>query len=250
LRFGRYSIGDYGRHGHDLSAAMVFAESSNIGTAQIGLRSGAQRQEAFLTKLGLLSPLKTEVPEMASPLRPRQWGEVETATVSYGHGISVNPLTFVAAAASVVNGGTKVTPSFLKDPAIDSGQRVISQEASLTMRALMRLVVTEGTGKFADVPGYFVGGKTGTAEKPTAHGYSSRLQITSFAGIFPSQDPRYLVFTMFDEPHGNAQSHGFATAGWTAAPATGHVIARIAPMLDVPLQVDARLSAENAQGAP
>jgi cell division protein FtsI (penicillin-binding protein 3) len=249
LRFGRYSIGDYGRHGHDLSAAYVFAESSNIGTAQIGLRSGAERQQAFLQKLGLLSPLRTEVPEMASPLYPRRWNEIETATISYGHGISVNPLSFVAAAASVTNGGTKLTPSFLKDPEVAPGERVISEDASLTMRALLRLAVTDGTGGFADVPGYFVGGKTGTAEKPTARGYSSRLQITSFAGIFPAQDPKYLVFTMFDEPIGNAQSHGFATAGWTAAPATGRVIARIAPLLGVPYETEEPESAYLAVSA-
>jgi cell division protein FtsI (penicillin-binding protein 3) len=238
LRFGRYSIGDYGSHGHDLSAALVFAESSNIGTAQIGLRSGAERQRAFLTKLGLLSPLRTEVPEMASPLTPQRWGEIETATISYGHGVSVNPLSFAAAAASTMNGGLRLTPSFLKDPESAPGQRVVSEEASLAMRALMRLAVTDGTGGFADVPGYFVGGKTGTAEKPNGRGYSNRLQITSFAGIFPAQEPRYLVFTMFDEPIGNAESHGFATAGWTAAPAAGRVIARIAPLLGVPIETE------------
>jgi cell division protein FtsI (penicillin-binding protein 3) len=193
--------------------------------------------------------LRTEVPEMASPLYPRRWNEIETATISYGHGISVNPLSFVAAAASVTNGGTKLTPSFLKDPEVAPGERVISEDASLTMRALLRLAVTDGTGGFADVPGYFVGGKTGTAEKPTARGYSSRLQITSFAGIFPAQDPKYLVFTMFDEPIGNAQSHGFATAGWTAAPATGRVIARIAPLLGVPYETEEPESAYLAVSA-
>ncbi len=250
LRFGRYSIGDYGEHGHDLSAELVFAESSNIGTAQIGLRSGAERQRAFLDTLGLLSPLKTEIPEMASPLTPRQWGEIETATVSYGHGISVNPLSFVAAAASTVNGGTMVTPTFLKSSETQHGERVLSERASQIMRYLMRLAVTDGTGGKADVPGYAVGGKTGTAEKATARGYSRNLQITSFAGIFPSQDPRYLVFTMFDEPKGNKESFGFATAGWTAAPATGRVIARIAPLLGVSIDLAALTPAETALATP
>ena len=250
LRFGRYSIGDYGRHGHDLSAAMVFAESSNIGTAQIGLRIGAERQRAFLTKLGLMQSLETEIPEIAAPLIPRQWNEIETATISYGHGISISPLSFVAAAAAIANGGTKISPTFVKTSRVQSGERILSASASQTMRALLRLAVTEGTGGKADVPGYSVGGKTGTAEKPTARGYSQHLQITSFAGIFPSGDPRYLVFTMFDEPIGNKESFGFATAGWTAAPTTGRVIAHIAPILGVPANLEYLAPAALASATP
>ncbi len=255
LRFGRYSIGDYGRHGHDLSAALVFAESSNIGTAQIGLRIGAERQRLFFSKLGLLTPLQSEIPEMAAPLVPSRWNEVETATISYGHGISVNPLSFAAAAASIANGGIKISPTFLKDLGADQsnvarGERIMSVRASQTMRALLRIAVTEGTGSKAEVPGYSVGGKTGTAEKPTGSGYSQRLQITSFAAIFPSGDPKYLVFTMFDEPVGNEESFGFATAGWTAAPAAGQVIAHIAPILGVPVSLESFAPAEIASASP
>jgi cell division protein FtsI (penicillin-binding protein 3) len=234
LKFGRYSIGDYDDHGHALPAAMVLAESSNIGTAKIGLRAGPERQKAFLTRLGLLSPLKTEVPEMALPLVPRQWGQIETATISFGHGISVNPLAFTAAAASIVNGGTKVTPTFLVSDAVQQGERVVSKETSVTMRKLLRLAVTDGTGSKANIEGYDIGGKTGTAEKPVGRSYSRNRQITSFVGIFPSSDPKFLVFALFDEPKGNKESFGFATAGWTAAPAVGRVIARIAPLLGVP----------------
>ncbi len=255
LQIGRYSIGDYGRHGHDLSAAMVFAESSNIGTAQIGLRLGAERQRTFLAKLGLLAHMETEIPEMAAPLIPRNWNEVETATISYGHGISVSPIMFAAAAASIANGGTKIAPTFLKNNAASpmeraTSERVLSESASQTMRALLRLAVTEGTGSNADIPGYSVGGKTGTAEKPTGGGYSRRLQITSFVAIFPSGDPKYLVFTMFDEPVGNEESFGFATAGWTAAPAAGQVIAHIAPFLGVPANLEGLASAEIASASP
>ena len=248
-KLGRFTINDYGRHDHFLPASRVFAESSNIGTAQIGLRSGAGRQQAFLAKMGLLSAMKTEVPEMAAPLFPRRWGEVETGTVSYGHGISVSPLSFAAAAAAVVNGGTSVTPTFLMRGEAQRGERVISEETSRTMRELMRLVVTRGTGTKAEVPGYEVGGKTGTAEKPQGRGYSRNLQITSFVAIFPASEPKYLVFTMFDEPIGNRESFGFATAGWTAAPAAGRVVARIAPLLGVPRAIDPP-SARMAAAAP
>jgi cell division protein FtsI (penicillin-binding protein 3) len=250
LKFGRYSIGDYDDHGHALTAAMVLAESSNIGTAKIAARAGPERQRAFLERLGLLSPLKTEVPEMASPLIPRQWGEIEGATISFGHGLSVNPLAFAAAAAAIVNGGTKLTPTFVKSDAVQQGERVVSETTSIEMRKLLRLVVTDGTGSKAEAEGYEVGGKTGTAEKPIGRSYSKNRQITSFVGIFPSSDPKYLVFTLFDEPKGNKESFGFATAGWTAAPAVGRVIARIAPLLGVPRREPAPEPAIAAIPAP
>lgn len=232
-RLGHFYIHDFERLGPTLSAAMIFAESSNIGTAQIALRSGPAKQKPFLDKLGLLKPLKTELPEIASPLYPRHWEEVESATIAYGHGISVNPLGFAAAAAAVVNGGTLIRPTFLKREEPQQGERVISEETSRTMRQLLRLVVTDGTGKKADVPGYDVGGKTGTAEKASNGSYARHQLISSFCGVFPINDPQYVVFVMLDEPHGNKQSAGFATGGWTAAPAVGRVIARVAPLLGV-----------------
>jgi cell division protein FtsI (penicillin-binding protein 3) len=233
LRFGRFQIHDFERLGPEITAADVFAQSSNIGTAQIELRSDPSEQEAFLRTLGLLSALKTELPEVASPLYPRHWGQVESATISFGQGISVNPLSFAAAAASIANGGTLIHPTFVKRDTAQQGPRVISEETSRTMRKLLRLVVTNGTGTKADVPGYDVGGKTGTAEKPVNGSYAHHLLISSFCGIFPISDPQYLVFVMMDEPHGTKESAGFATGGWTAAPAVGRVIARIAPLLGV-----------------
>jgi cell division protein FtsI (penicillin-binding protein 3) len=233
LKLGHYYIHDFEHLGPTLPAAMVFAESSNIGTAQIEMRSGPLKQKPFLKKLGLLEPLKTELPEVASPLYPRHWEVVEAATIGYGHGISVNPLAFAAAAASVANGGTAIRPTFLKNEEVQHGERLISEDTSRTMRQLLRLVVTDGTGKAADVPGYNVGGKTGTAEKAENGSYAHHELISSFAGIFPIDDPQYLVFIMLDEPHGNKQSGGFATGGATAAPYVGRAIARIAPLLGV-----------------
>jgi cell division protein FtsI (penicillin-binding protein 3) len=233
LRLGRHTIHDFEHLGAAITAATVFAESSNIGTGQIALRFGPARQKSFLRKLGLLDPLKTELPEVASPLYPKRWEEIETATIAFGHGISVNPLSFAAAAASVVNGGTMIRPTFLRNEEVQTGQRIISEETSNTMRDLMRLVVTHGTGTKADVPGYDVGGKTGTAEKASNGSYARHQLISSFCGVFPIHDPQYLVFIMLDEPHGNKQSGGFATGGATAAPAVGRVIARVAPLLGV-----------------
>lgn len=234
LKLGRFQIRDFERLGPSITATTVFTESSNIGTGQISMRSGPEKQKAFLGKLGLLAPLKTELPEVAAPLFPREWRQINGVTISYGAGISVNPLGFAAAAASIVNGGTKIVPTFLKRDKPQNGERVVSEQTSITMRKLMRLVVEEGTGSKANIPGYNVGGKTGTAEKPFKGGYARKLLISSFCGVFPIEDPRYLVFVMIDEPHGTRASAGFATGGWTAAPAVGRVIAKIAPLLGVP----------------
>jgi len=234
LQMGRYAIEDSHKLGPILTAARVFSESSNIGTAQIAMRAGPDRQRAFLKRMGLLKPAKTELPESAAPLTPSHWKDVETATISFGHGISVSPLSFAAAAAAVVNGGTRITPTFLRHDKPQAGERVISEKTSAAMRGLMRLVVTEGTGRNADVPGYDIGGKTGTAEKAQGHGYAHKSLISSFCGVFPIEAPQYLVFVMLDEPKGTKDTSGFATAGYTSAPVAGRVIARIAPLLGMP----------------
>lgn len=233
---GRYTIHDAERMPATLAARDVLAQSSNAGTAQIALRSGADRQHQFLAHLGLLSPVQSELPERAAPLYPRHWGEVETATVGFGHGISVAPLSFVTAAATMVNGGRRIEPTFLRHTADARGDQLIKPETSATMRELLRYVVTNGTGKKADVPGYDVGGKTGSAEKVSGRGYVAHKLLTSFCAVFPIHNPRYLVFVMLDEPHGTKQTYGLALAGFTAAPLAGRVIARIAPMLGMPTE--------------
>jgi cell division protein FtsI (penicillin-binding protein 3) len=232
-KIGRFTIHEAEHMPAVLAARDVLAQSSNIGTTQIALRSGAVRQREFLTSLGLLSALHTELPEARKPLFPSHWGTIETATVSFGHGISVSPLSFAAAAATVVNGGRRIVPTFLKHPEDARGEQVLKPETSFKMRELLRYVVTNGTGKKADVLGYNVGGKTGSAQKPGPHGYQHKL-VTSFCAAFPIDDPRYLVFVVLDEPHGTKATFGFALAGYTAAPLAGRVISRIAPILGVP----------------
>jgi cell division protein FtsI (penicillin-binding protein 3) len=187
--------------------------------------------------MGLLQPVKTELPESARPLYPvSDWGLIQTATIGFGQGISVSPLSFVAAAASVVNGGRRITPTFLKQNTDDlRGEQVIKPETSEQMRGLLRYVVTDGSGKKANIPGYDVGGKTGSAQVPGPHGrYLPHALRTSFYGVFPVHNPRYVVFILLDQPHGTKETGGFALAGWTAAPTVGRVIQRIAPLLGVP----------------
>jgi cell division protein FtsI (penicillin-binding protein 3) len=234
FKIGRFTIHDAEHMPPRLAARDILALSSNPGTAQIALRSGADRQKAFLARLGLLSSVRTELPERRSPMYPSHWGEVETATIGFGHGISVTPLAFVAAAATIVNGGRRIVPTFLKRDTDARGEQVIRPETSDAMRGLLRYVVTNGTGKKADVAGYDVGGKTGSAQKNNGRVYIAHKLLTSFCGVFPIDNPRYLVFVMLDEPHGTKETFGLALAGFTAAPLAGKVIARIAPMLGMP----------------
>ncbi|HWC63532.1 MAG TPA: penicillin-binding transpeptidase domain-containing protein, partial [Rhizomicrobium sp.] len=236
-KIGKYTIHEAERMPATLMARDILAQSSNIGTAQIALRSGGARQSAFLANLGLLRPVKTELPETARPLYPRNWGTIETATVGFGQGISVSPLSFVAAAASVVNGGRRINPTFIKQPpgTDNRGPQVMKPETSAQMRALLRYVVTNGTGKKADIPGYDVGGKTGSAQVPGPGGhYIPHALRTSFFAAFPVNDPRYVVFVLMDQPHGTKETGGFALAAYTAVPAAAKVISRIAPLLGVP----------------
>ncbi|HVT23820.1 MAG TPA: penicillin-binding protein 2 [Rhizomicrobium sp.] len=233
FKVGKWTIHDAERMPAMMTARDVLGESSNAGTAQIALRSGPVRQKQFLQHMGLLSPVKTELPETARPQYPSNWGQIQTATVGFGHGISVTPLSFATAAAAIVNGGRKITPTFLKHYGDARGEQLIKPETSDTMRGLLRYVVTNGTGKLADVPGYNVGGKTGSAEKNVNGRYVAHKLLVSFCAVFPIDKPRYLVFVLLDEPHGG-KGGIMSLAGHTAAPLAGRVIARIAPILGVP----------------
>jgi cell division protein FtsI (penicillin-binding protein 3) len=246
FRIGRYTIHDAEHMPATLTARDVLAQSSNAGTAQIALRSGPDRQRAFLAHLGLLGTIRSELPETAAPLVPRHWGQIETATIGFGHGISVTPLSFVTAAAAVVNGGRRIVPTFLKRNADARGEQLIAPQTSATMRELLRYVVTNGTGKKANVPGYDVGGKTGSAEKVAGRGYVAHRLLTSFCAVFPIDNPHYLVFVLLDEPHGTKATFGVALAGFTAAPLAGRVVARIAPMLDMPTNAPVTVPAKES----
>jgi cell division protein FtsI (penicillin-binding protein 3) len=169
--------------------------------------------------------------------------------VGFGQGISVSPLSFVTAAAEVVNGGRRIAPTFLKqEPGTDNrGPQVIKAKTSEEMRDLLRYVVTDGTGKKADIPGYDVGGKTGSAQVPGPNGrYIPHALRTSFCAVFPVHDPRYIVFVLLDQPHGTKETGGFALAGYTAAPLAGKVISRIAPLLGVPNDAPVTLARGNS----
>lgn len=211
----------------------VLAESSNRGTAMIAQRIGKERQQYHLRKLGLMDRVPMELAESAKPQIQEFWGEMATVTVSYGHGISVTPLALAVATGAMLNDGIYVRPTVLKRSASNEEltHRVFSEKVSDDLRHMMRAVVTEGTGGKADVPGYGVMGKTGTAEKPALGGYDQKRLVTSFVAAFPHSDPRYVLTVTFDEPKGLPETYGYVTAGWNAAPTAGEIIDRIGPML-------------------
>ena len=216
-----------------LNLAGILAESSNRGTAMLAQRIGAESQKNHLRGLGLLDRVPFELAESAKPQIQEHWGEMATVTVSYGHGLSVTPLALTAAIGALLNDGLYVAPTVLKRDALNAPQtrRVFSSAVSKDLIDMMRLVVTDGTGRKADVPGFGVMGKTGTAEKPSNGGYDTTRLVTSFVAAFPHSDPRYVMLVTLDEPKAIEGTHGYATAGWNAAPTASKVIARIGPML-------------------
>ena len=243
IRVGGQTISDFHAQRRIMDVADVFVHSSNIGTAKMALAVGIERQQAFLRTLGLLDRLDTELPESASPLYPSRWSTVSAMTISFGHGISVTPLQATAAAASMVNGGYLIPPTFrprTEEEAAGLRKQVIRAETSQMMRYLMRLNVVSGTAKKAEADGYRVGGKTGTAEKVVNGRYSNTKVLTSFMGAFPSDNPEYVIMIVLDEPQGTKDTHGYRTSGWNAAPVTGAIVARIAPMLKVTPQFFAK----------
>ena len=237
LRAYGHTITDTHPYGRPCTVAEIMKESSNIGTAQIAAQVGAKRQQYFLGKMGFLGPVNIELKERGRSLTPgNNWGPLEVMTVGYGHGIAVTPMHLATGYATLFNGGIYRPATFLK---VDrrhpptKGVRVFSEDTSYRMRALLRLVVTQGTGKQADAPGYRVGGKTGTAEKLLNGRYTSSAVVTTFAGVFPMDEPRYVVVAMLDDPKATAKTYGFHTAGWNVAPVVSRTVSRIAPMLGV-----------------
>lgn len=236
IQVANYRISDYHAKNRWLSVPEIFAYSSNIGTVKIAMEVGRKRQKQFLGKLGLLKPLPIELPEHGMPQYPSDWRELSMMTISYGHGISVTPLHLVQAYTSILNEGNALPLTMVKQEAVPHthGKGIIRPETSHKVRRLLRSVVQYGTGKSAEAQGYRVGGKTGTADKVSGHGYNRHSLISSFTGAFPMDDPRYVVFVMLDEPKGNKSTYGYATGGWVAAPVASKVIGQMGPMFGIP----------------
>ena len=241
LHYGKFTIHDDEPKGRFINMKEVFTFSSNIGAARIALSQGVEAHKAFLAKMGQLQRLRTELPESAAPLVPHRWGELNTVTIAFGHGVAVAPLQAVMGIDALVNGGYLIPPTFLKRSeaeAMAEAKRVIKPETSDKMRFLMRLNAEVGTARKADVPGYYIGGKTGTAEKVINGRYAKKRVLTAFTAIFPADAPKYQLLVMLDEPQALPETHGFITSGWNAVPTGGKVIARIAPLLGIEPRFD------------
>ncbi len=235
LKWGKFTIRDFRNYGNTMTVTKVVVKSSNIGTARIAMEIGAERQQDFLRSLGLFEPTPVEMVEAhgSKPLLPPKWSELSTMTVAYGHGIAVSPVHLAAAYAAMVNGGTRVTPTVLKQDSVAPGPRVISAQTSRQISSILRQVVTEGTASFGEVQGYNVGGKTGTADKPKEQGggYYDDKVIATFASVFPADNPRYVLVVTLDEPVETSGTEPRRTAGWTAVPIAAEMIRRTAPLL-------------------
>lgn len=240
--WGRFKIRDFHNYGPALSVRDVIIKSSNIGTAHIAQQIGAERQQEFLKSLGFFEPTAVELAEAASarPIVPKKWPEITTMTVSYGHGLSASPLHLAAAYASMVNGGRRVTPTILRAKSQPQGAQVLSAEVSAEIRGMLRAVVQRGTATFAEVPGYDVGGKTGTADKPMPRGggYYKDKVIATFASVFPAHDPQYVLVVSLDEPVETSGTEPRRTAGWTAVPVAAEIIRRVAPLMGLRPEVE------------
>ncbi|MBN3866683.1 peptidoglycan D,D-transpeptidase FtsI family protein [Gluconobacter kondonii] len=269
IRVGRFTIRDM-KTDHFapwLSLPGVLAFSSNPAAAHIALDVGATRQQDWLRNMGFFNRVPVELPEAGRPLvpSPRNWGLSTVMTVGFGHGVAEPPLAIVRGTAATVNGGILLKPTLVaRDteddskptpdadaaqlrpvayrPGADSdeigaetpvGTRVLSEQTSALLRKLLRLDVTMGSGKSAEVPGYYVGGKTGTAEKIGAHGgYLKHVNVSAFTSVFPMNNPHYAVYVMLDSPQGTAATHGWTTAAWNAAPTVKKIISRVGPILN------------------
>lgn len=245
IKIGSHTIADLHPQRRKLSVRDIFVHSSNVGAGLLALEAGGERQRAFLDRLGLTEAQRTEAGILGAPLLPQIWGKAETVTIAFGHGLAIAPLQFAAASAALVNGGYRVKPTFLaREPEILGAPRpkILTTATSDAIREIMRLNVTlpYGTGRRANVEGYRIGGKTGTAEMPGVGGYVSKSVIASFLAVFPTDQPRYLTFVALFEPKGDT-SGGHITAGVNAAPTTARLVARIAPILGLlPRRMEAR----------
>lgn len=235
LAIAGFRIRDSHSAGRWLNVPETLMQSSNITTARIADEMGRETMEKLFRSLKFNARPDIDIKERAFPLWPRQWGRLTTLTTGFGHGIAVTPLHLANAYAAMVNGGIyrPATIRKLGDQAAPKGERVFKEATSARMRQLLRLIVSDGTGRKADAPGFRIGGKTGSAEKPGAGGYRRTSVVATFASAFPMDNPRYVLIIMIDEPKGNAYSSGQRTAGWTAAPVVQKVVTRAAPMLGV-----------------
>jgi cell division protein FtsI (penicillin-binding protein 3) len=235
VQIGRFRVPDFRGQNRVLTLQEAFVYSSNIAAIKIAQVFGKDVQRTFLKKFGFFTPVRIEIPEIGFPLIPKNWTDVTTMTVAYGYGISVTPMQLLAGINGIINDGVWVNPTLLKKVSNEAkGERILSTKVSSTIRHLMRQVILEGTGRSANVKGYDVFGKTGTAYRAQKGRYNgAKSRMTTFIGGFPLSNPKYIIVVMLQDAKAIKTSHGFSTAGWNVAPTAGKIIQRIAPLLKI-----------------
>jgi cell division protein FtsI (penicillin-binding protein 3) len=240
VHYGRLRVTDpHGSHGR-LTPEDILVESSNIGSSLEISLVGKKFQRKFLQSINMDKALEEfELPEIAKPqfLSEKRWGEVSMVTISYCYGISSTPLHIISAFSAVVNGGLYRQPTLLEDSK-HKARRVVSEQTSESMRSLLRAVVVRGTGKRANVEGYQVIGKTGTADKLENGRYNHKKSISTFISAFPEKDPKYALIVVMDDPKASKATYGYTTAGWNAVPISKNIISAVAPQLNVRADFD------------
>lgn len=233
IRFKANTIRDYHGKKRWLSVPEILTYSSNIGTVKMVKAAGMEHQREFLRGLGMFSRVGIELEERVVPTTPDHWRPIKQATISYGHGIAVTPLHLIQAMLAVNSGGVYRDMTLL-DGTTKPGRRLISEDTARQVNQMMRAVVKYGTAKLANVPGYAVGGKTGTANKVKAGHYEADKKRSSLVAAFPMPKPEYLIFVMLDEPKGTKETFNYATGGWVAAPVVGRVVREMGHLLGIP----------------
>ena len=247
---GKNTIREYDKKiPKDLTAEEILIRSGNIGSVRIGQKIGVEKFKQFLTKINLINKIEFDIDEIGIPI-PFKWGKCKLATTSFGHGITTTPLQLAKGYAIVTNGGFDVNPTIIKKKSkklIKYKKRVLKENVSKKINPILRKIVTskEGTANLADVKGYEIGGKTGTAEKIVSGIYSNQKKINTFASVFPISNPEFVLVVILDEPKINSEyiynyrdGSNFKlkgsprnTSGWTSVEATGHIIEKIGPIL-------------------
>ncbi|MGA1802594.1 peptidoglycan D,D-transpeptidase FtsI family protein [Rhizobium sp. HT1-10] len=217
-----------------LTVPEIFRYSSNVGTAKMMEKVGMANQRAYLTRFGLLSKMTTELPEVKMPSQPKVWKMINSLTAAFGHGVATTPMQTAVAGAALIDDGKLIEPTFLprtQEQAESTEKIVVKQSTSDVIKFLFKLNGEQGSGKFADVAGYHVGGKTGTANKVIHGVYSHKLSFNSFLAAFPIDHPKYVVLSFIDQPLTGV--HNLNLAAETAAPMVHDIVARAAPLLGV-----------------
>jgi len=231
----------------DLTAEEILIRSGNIGSVRIAQKLGIEKFKSFLERIGILNKIEFDIEEVGQPISFR-WGKCKLATSSYGHGITTTPLQLAKGYAIITNGGYDIKPTLIKKNYLETKvkNKILDDSVSKKINPILRKIVStkEGTAGLANIKGYQVGGKTGTAQKTIEGGYSKQ-KVNTFAAIFPTSKPKYVLIVLLDEPRPNKEyiyhykdgsglkykGTPYNTAGWTSVEVAGKIIEKIGPIL-------------------